>query len=540
MKIKRLAIKNYVGVKELEWSPKAGVNVLKGVKASGKTSILEAIETAFTNLKRRSEVVRHGEDEATLYVETDEGLEIDRRIRTEKSDYMKLRQEGKAINSTESELRKLISGDIFRPLDFVNMSIKEQTAIILNMIEIDWSVDDIIQWFGDEPDGINFDKHILQVLKDIEVKYYKEREEVNRQIMTLKVQCESIKKELPGNYDGEEWREKNIQEYYNKISEAQSINNLIDKAKALQEGIENKIAAINADADSQKSRINLKYKEEEADLKDVIDLAKKKIVDASNYIASAEQRKENERFKLEEAKKQEIPDIEEKYNAMFNQISSEVDAEVEEKKSLIEIQNNKISVNESKIEGLSDKKEIEIKAVDEQTVQRIETEKTRVGNAAEYLAENTVIDIEPLQEEADKVAEMQSYLREWDRLQDIINGSLREKQEYSDSLTQKIKVAREKPSDLLKTHALPIEGISVDEKGNIRIGGTLLDGLSDGEKLEVAFKVALQRMGELRVMCIDGFEKLNESEQEKVTKICEENDIQAFVTVVAEKELDVM
>lgn len=47
-------------------------------------------------------------------------------------------------------------------------------------------------------------------------------------------------------------------------------------------------------------------------------------------------------------------------------------------------------------------------------------------------------------------------------------------------------------------------------------------------------------MGELRVMCIDGFEKLNESEQEKVTKICEENDIQAFVTVVAEKELEVM
>lgn len=151
MKIKRLEIKNFIGVKELNWSPKAGVNVLKGRKAEGKTSILEAIEKAFTNFSRRSEVVRHGEDEATLYVETDEGLEIDRRIRIEKSDYMKLRQEGKAINSTESELRKLISGDIFRPLDFVNMSIKEQTAIILNMIEINWSVDDIISWFGVEP-----------------------------------------------------------------------------------------------------------------------------------------------------------------------------------------------------------------------------------------------------------------------------------------------------------------------------------------------------------------------------------------------------
>lgn len=537
MKIKRLEIKNFLGVKELNWSPSSGVNELRGRKAEGKTSILEAIETAFTNLKRRSEVVRHGEDEATLFIETDNGIEIDRRIRTEKADYLKVKGDGAA--STEGYLRQFVNGDVFRPLDFVNMSIKEQTAIILNMIQINWSVEDIINWFGMEPDGINYDKHILQVLKDIEVKYYKEREEVNRQIATLRVQCESIKKELPGNYDGEEWRAKNIQEYYNKISEAQSINNLIDKAQALQEGIENKIAAINADADSQKSKINLKYKEEESDLKDVIDLANKKIVDAENYIASAEQRKENERLKLDEAKKQEIADIEEKYNAMFNQISSEVDAEVKEKKELIEIQNNKISVNESKIAGLSDKKELEIKGVYDQVEQKIETEKARVGKAAEYLNEHEKVDITPLQEEAEKVANMQSYLREWDRLQDIINGSLREKQEYSDSLTEKIKVARIKPSDLLKTHALPIEGISVDEKGNIRIGGTLLDGLSDGEKLEVAFKVALQRMGELRVMCLDGFEKLNESEQEKVLKICEDNDIQAFVTIVDEKELEV-
>lgn len=540
MKIKRLEIKNFIGVKELNWSPKAGVNVLKGRKAEGKTSILEAIEKAFTNFSRRSEVVRHGEDEATLYVETDEGLEIDRRIRTEKSDYMKLRQEGKAINSTESELRKLISGDIFRPLDFVNMSIKEQTGIILNMIEINWSVDDIISWFGVEPDGINYDKHILQVLKDIEVKYYKEREEINRQITTLKVQCESIKKELPGNYDGEEWRAKNIQEYYKKVTEAQQINSYINQAKALREGLEGKIAAINSEADNQKSKVELKYREEEQDLKDIIDLANKKMSEASNFIDSAKQRKENEKLKLDDAMLKEIESIKEKYGAMYQQISSEIDYEVEEKKAIIEAQKNRVSVNESKIASLPDKKAIEIKAVDNQSAEKIETEKARCGNAAKYIEEHQEIDIEPLQKEADKVAEMQSYLREWDRLQDIINGSLREKQEYSDSLTQKIKVAREKPSDLLKTHTLPIEGISVDEKGNIRIGGTLLDGLSDGEKLEVAFKVALQRMGELRVMCIDGFEKLNESEQEKVTKICEENDIQAFVTVVAEKELEVM
>lgn len=134
---------------------------------------------------------------------------------------------------------------------------------------------------------------------------------------------------------------------------------------------------------------------------------------------------------------------------------------------------------------------------------------------------------------------MQSYLREWDRLQNIINGQLADKKMLSANLTEKINTARQKPTDLLKTHKLPIEGIGVDEKGMIRINGTLLDGLSDGEKLEVAFKVALQRMGKLKIMCLDGFEKLNESEQEKVIKICDDNNIQAFITIVKEKEFKV-
>jgi recombinational DNA repair ATPase RecF len=65
----------------------------------------------------------------------------------------------------------------------------------------------------------------------------------------------------------------------------------------------------------------------------------------------------------------------------------------------------------------------------------------------------------------------------------------------------------------------------------IRINGTLLDGLSDGEKMDAAFKIALQRMGELKIMCLDGFEKLDEKMQKQVIDICEQNDIQAFVTV---------
>ena len=65
----------------------------------------------------------------------------------------------------------------------------------------------------------------------------------------------------------------------------------------------------------------------------------------------------------------------------------------------------------------------------------------------------------------------------------------------------------------------------------IRKDGTLLDGLSTGEKLNTAFKIALQRMGELKLMCLDGFDDLDESVQKQVIDICEKYDIQAFMTI---------
>lgn len=539
MKIKRIAINNYVGVKELNWNPNQGINILEGVKGSGKTSILEAIETAFSNNKRRTEVIRHGENEATLYIETDEGLEIDRRLRNDKADYMKLRQEGKAINSTERELRKLISGDIFRPLDFVNMDIKKQTEIILSMIEMDYSLEDIIKWFDGEVLGINYDKHILQILKDIEVKYFKEREEVNRQIKTLSVQCNAIEKELPANYDGEEWREKDLQDYYKKINEAQQINNWIEQAKQLKESFESRIDAINSELENQKSKLDLKYKDLESDIKDIIDLSKNKIQKSNGIIVEVGEKKDSAISKLRLEEKEEIRLIQAKYrNLEINKIK-EIEREAEEQKELIQIQEQKIASKESELLSLNDKKVLEIKGLEKESIQKIETEKARVGKAIEYLSNNDPVDIEPLQAKAEKVAEMQSYLREWDRLQNIINGQLADKKMLSANLTEKINTARQKPTDLLKTHKLPIEGIGVDEKGMIRINGTLLDGLSDGEKLEVAFKVALQRMGKLKIMCLDGFEKLNESEQEKVIKICDDNNIQAFITIVKEKEFKV-
>ena len=550
MKIKALKISNFVGVDELTWNPNKGINIITGVKGSGKTTVLEAIETAFSNNKRRTEVVKHGKEEATLYVQCDNGLEIDRRIRNDKADYIKLRQEGKAINSTEKELRKLISGDIFRPLDFVNMDIKKQTEIILNMIQVNWTMDDIKKWFGDEVLGINYDKHILQILKDIEIKSFAERTDINRQVQVLEIQCNTILKELPANYVGDEWKDKNIQEYYSKITKAQDINNWIDKAKELQKGFDDKVASINTDVENQKSKIVLKYREIESDIKDIVDLNKTKIEKANVAINGASTDLENNISRSEIKYQQELIELKKQFvtkredlklvlqtrndQMKFNTVKTK-----KEQQESIHLQKQKIAAKESELLGLDEKKSLEFESIDKESLQKIEVVKEKTGKAKNYLDNNERIDIKPLQIAADNVEIMKGYLREWDRLQSIINGQLAEKKLSSTLLTKQIKIAREKPTDLLKTHKLPIDGIGVDEKGMIRINGTLLNGLSDGEKLEVAFNISLQRMGELKIMCLDGFEKLNEAEQTKVLNICESNDIQAFVTIVKDKEFEI-
>lgn len=536
MKIKTIKISNFLGIDEFNLNP-SGLTVLEGVKGSGKSSVLEGIETAISNTKRRTEVIRHGEGEATIFIEMDTGLEIDRRIREDKADYLKLRQQGTGIKSTEAELRKFISGDIFRPLDFINMPASKQTEIILGMIKMQYSDADINGWFGqDVLSNINTAKHLLQVLKDIEMAKYKEREDVNREIKLLEGQERGIKAELPPNYNGEEWKVLKVQDYYNKVSEAQKINQFIADAERLQAGIEEKIQSLQNAADSQKANIKAAYTEKRQDLKDIIDLSKGKIEKANNEINSAADKLVIAKNESIQQMNDEIAAVKQKWADVMQILEKESKNNVAEQQEIINQQNQKIAAKEQEIASLADLEKQVLKDEDSKMEAEIEKEQIRVGKAAEYLKFHVKIDIEPLQAEAEKVAEMQSYLREWDRMLDIRDGKLVTKKAYSAELTGIIETARNKPAELLKQHTLPIDGISVDENSMIRINGTLLDGLSDGEKLEAAFKIALQRIGELRVICLDGFEKLNETEQKKIIKLCEDNDIQAFVTITKDAE----
>ena len=89
-------------------------------------------------------------------------MEIERKLRTNKADYLKVRKAGQVVPSTEKFLKQLLGGELFRPLEFCNKTSVEQAKIILNLLEIPWTMDDISSWFGEIPAEVNYEEHILQ------------------------------------------------------------------------------------------------------------------------------------------------------------------------------------------------------------------------------------------------------------------------------------------------------------------------------------------------------------------------------------------
>lgn len=563
-KISVIRCNNCIGIIEQEIKP-GKINIIKGPNGKGKTSVIEALEKTFTNKSRRTEIIRHGEEEATLYVELDDGLSVDRRIRADKADYLKIRKDNEGINSTEKFLKQLVNGDIFRPMDWVNLSVKEQTKSLLSMLEIGWNKENIINWFGELTDTIDYTEHILIILKNIETKYYNDRAEVNREIKELEARIKSIIDDLPPEYDGEQWQSVNVQEYYNKVKEAQDINRWIAEAKGLQENYNSKVESIGANAENKKSSITLKYKTEREDIKDLIALSNSRIGKAKDVISNADRELDltireiknkcnhdvegnyqaylKDVEALEQEMKRRKANLDESYKFTIDAIKNSSKEEIEkakdnsikmvsEQKDLISIHNSKIAAKEQELIGLEDKELSEKEAVANNAIAEIEKEKLRIGKASKYLEEHQEIDIEPLQQEANKVQEMVSYLREWNRIAEIRDNQLAPKEEYAEVLTARINKARNLPGELLQTAKMPIEGISVDVNGRVRINNTLIDGLSDGEKLELAMKVAKAQCGELKVICIDKWESLDKNSQAKLFEEMFEDDYQYFVTEV--------
>jgi exonuclease SbcC len=454
----------------------------------------------------------------------------------------------------------LISGEVFRPLEFVKKSPEEQAKIILNMLEIPWSTNDIQTWFGELP-GVNYEAHILQVLKQIETLYYTQREAINREVKVLEAQVTGIKNELPPNYDGEKWRAEKVSEYYGKVARAEEINRKIAAAQSAIEGLQGRIDAIKANAELDKQTKKNAFDRQRSDGREFRQFINEKISKIEAVIAGAEESlqvkyksisdnyaldlaNENADYqrKLQELKEQyekNLAKLELQFMDKRNAAKVAVDNEVSISNGQVAKCKESLAAKEQELLSIDSLEEQSMQSIGEKMAEQINAVNAEVGNAQKILDETKPIDTMPLTAAAEKVVNMQSYLREFDRMDDMIKTKIAPRQELAQTLTARIETARTMPMELLKVAAVPIPEIAVDGDGKIRIGKTLLDGLSEGEQLELAVRMASAQAGDLRVVCIDGISKINQADRKWLDEKMVTDDLQYFLLDTNDSDLNV-
>jgi len=536
LKISRLEVSNFVGISEFKIDL-GKINILTGRVGSGKTSIIEAIEKGFSNKSQRVEVIRHGEEDATIFIKTDDGLEIDRKLRANKADYLKVRKEGQAVPSTEKFLKQFLKGDLFKPLEFCTKSPTEQAKIILNLLEIPWNMDDISNWFGEIPTDIDYDQHILQVLGQIVKHYFSQREVVNREIGVIKAQVTGYKNELPKNYDGEEWRSKKVSEYYQAVSDAELLNKQRDNAANLIEGLEGRKARIRAEAETEKQTKRNEMNQTRHEIEEYRQETVHKIKTLKNTIAQKDQKIKQSEDALNLELERKFLQIRDEYALKKERARQEIQAEVKDLEQEVATYEKTIYGNDLELTSLQGIEENALISISEKANERIKTEEAKIESSRKLLAETVGVDVEPLKLAAAEVANMQSFLRDYDLMANLIREKLAPREELAKVLTARIEKGRELPAELLKTAAPPIPGLSVDGEGKIRIGKTLIDGLSEGEQLQLAFRVAKAQAGELKLICLDGWNKINPTERAWIEKEISEDDFQYVVVSTEDGDL---
>jgi exonuclease SbcC len=397
MKIVKIKIKNLFGIKEYQADGKS-VELI-GKNGSGKTSVIDAIRYALTNKSDREYIVRNGETEGEIIIETDTGLRINRKSRTQQADYKSIKRNGVEVPSPESFLKDIFTPLQLNPVEFMSMDKKQQNATILDMIEYPWTLQTIKEWFGEIVPDIDYEQNILQVLNDIQSEkgyYFQTRQDINRDARNKKAFIEEIAETLPEGYQAEKWERANLSEIYTQIERIRKENETIEKAKALMENRNNKVRKFEADKEIAISALTreIDFRSNQID-KDILQLEER--IKALR----------TEKAGLETKRSDKLSVIENEYKANI----AKYDAEVEEYRQYADMETK---------------------------------------------------DYSELQEQASLTEKMKSHINEYHRMVNL-QSEAESLQAQSEELTRKIEKARTLPGEILETATIPIKGLSVKD-----------------------------------------------------------------------------
>lgn len=521
MRITYLRVRNLFGLKEFD--SKLENMELVGKKGAGKSSLIDAIKLALSNKSDREYIIMNGETEGEVFIQTDTGLSVHRKIRTNKADYKSIRQEGEKGDKNESFLREIYTELQLNPIEFSKMNAQDQNRIILDLIDFKWDMNWIKDQFGEIPSDVNYEQNILNVLHDIQAKegkYFLTREGFNRDARNKQAQIEDIGKTLPAGYDAKKWEEANLGALYKQIESIRTKNEAITLAKSMVQGRDNRIKEFQAELNLKNSEIERESVQSINDYQANINTIEQEIMaekfQLEKVVSDIDKNAIQEKHDLEQeireledkikSRRQEIIDITPRVNARISEANKFYDGEIFKLKE-------KLNLNKTNIITIESEKDHSLESAQktyEANISGIEGEVKQ----HEELSKQELIQFESLQEEAETVEKMKLHINEYKKMLTLTNevASLNSKSEL---ITAKIGKARTLPGEILEKSNVPIPGLTIKD-GIPLINGLPISNLSDGERFELCVNLAATNANSLQLILLNGIECLPEEDRDKL------------------------
>lgn len=203
MKIAHVRISNILGIAELEFTPE-GFNEITGPNGTGKTSVLEAIQSALKT-GHDATLLRKGAEKGEAVLVLDDGTELSKTVTADKST-SKVKVDGKATSRPAEALKSLYDLYSANPIEFLRARKQDRVKVLLETMPLEADTEKLAEITG-IPVTAQPGTHALGVIDTVYKEVYDDRTGTNRAVKEKDNTINQLKLNMPdapGGVDGSE------------------------------------------------------------------------------------------------------------------------------------------------------------------------------------------------------------------------------------------------------------------------------------------------------------------------------------------------
>lgn len=499
LRVAQLKARNFKCITEVEIAPTGDIITIAGQPGQGKTSILEAIETALRGGDET--LVRRGADHSEIFLAVGD-LTVSRSIDTEGKQRLAVSQDGRPLGAQQAKalLAALFGPHVFRPIEWVSLSggdakgrverLRRQRDELLHAIPIRLSEQDLVaavKELGDEALGVLGEVHV----------------EVDLERQHGLVVCESLRK---ASYDARAVANRQVEEAETVLRTvpvpprdvpSEPLDFLVRQEKQAEQAYQQALGAQRAQATSRARAQQLR----ELIASETQALAGARLADETTIVTEGQQ------------VAQQIQDLD-------RQI-----AELQRQRTQLEARRSDLRDELSRSRELNDELRRRQKAHERNIAELADLEGT-LGRGAG--------DDPSLLEKALEKARDRRWARELQEKHNTAAAKVQDLRRRADALDGLVTLFRETlPARLLQTAPFPIEGLGLDGE-QITIHSVPIHRLGTSEQIRLGVKVAVALNQRAGFVCVDGAESLGAEGRQELAAAAQEHGVQLWMSEVTE------